>query len=132
MERAIQVLLIIAGLINFVPVVGVLSAETLAGLYEIPAPEGDLLILMRHRAVLFGILGALIFASVVRRHLRPTAIVAGLASMLAFIVLALVADGYGPKFQQIILADVIGSVALIGVLVLSSRTKNATSDGSST
>ncbi len=123
MKRVVTACLIIAGLINFVPIVGVLSADVLAGFYEISPPEGDLLILMRHRALLFGILGALILSSAFQPHLQPTAIVAGLVSMLGFIALAVAAGDYGAKVGTAIVLDVIGSVALVLVAVL--RMRNA-------
>ena len=118
MEKLSKVLLIFAGLINVFPVVGVLSSEVLERLYGIADLQGDLLILMRHRAVLLGILGLLIIASAFRRHLRPAAITAGLVSMLVFVVLAFAADGYGARLHSIVLADVIASIGLLAVIFL--------------
>ncbi len=121
MNRVVTACLIVAGLINFVPVVGVISAEVLAGFYEIPPPEGDLLILMRHRALLFGILGGLILVSTVRRHLQPAAVAAGLISMVGFIVLAVLAGDYGAKVRGAVVLDLIGSAALVAVALLRMR-----------
>jgi hypothetical protein len=46
-KSVVAVLLVTAGLINFLPVAGVLSTDILASAYGIPVPEGDLLILPR-------------------------------------------------------------------------------------
>ena len=113
MKHLISACLILAGLINVFPVIGIASAEVLARLYGIAQLEGDLLLLMRHRALLFGILGVVIFVSVARPHLQPTAISAGLTSMLGFLVLAALAGDTGARLQGVIWADVIGSVALL-------------------
>jgi hypothetical protein len=121
MNRVATACLIVAGLINFVPVVGVLSAQVLAGFYEIPPPQGDLLILMRHRALFFGILGSLILVSAFRRHLQPAAIAAGLISMLGFVALAVLAGDYGAKVHGAIVLDLVGSAGLVFVLLLRRR-----------
>ena len=112
MKHVVTALIVFAGLINFAPVVAIASSESLARFYDIPAPEGDLLILMRHRALLFGILGALLFAAAFRQHLRPAALVAGLVSMLGFIVLAWSQGGYGPSIHKAVIFDLVASVAL--------------------
>jgi hypothetical protein len=125
-KHIVSALLIAAGLINFLPVAGVLSAEVLAAAYGIQAPEGDLLILMRHRALLFGILGALIIVSAFRRHLQPAAILAGLVSMLGFVALALASGDFGAELRRVVIIDVIALVALAAAAFL--RPKGAGSD----
>lgn len=118
MRRIVSVLLIAAGLVNFLPAAGVLSADILASAYGIAVPEGDLLILLRHRALLFGILGALIIVSAFRRHLQPAAILVGLVSMLGFVALALVAGEYGTELRTVVIIDVIALVALAAAAFL--------------
>ncbi|QGX40745.1 phosphopantetheine adenylyltransferase [Permianibacter aggregans] len=118
LERTIFVLLIAVGLVNVLPVVGVLSASILADAYGIAAPEGDLLILMRHRALLFGIVGGIILTAAFRRHLQPTAIIVGLVSMLGFIVLAVISNEFGTKIQNIVMVDTIASLTLVTVALL--------------
>lgn len=111
-------ILLIVGLINFYPVVGVISAERLAKLYEINLENTDLIVLMRHRAVLFGLLGAFIMMSAFRPSLQLFACVAGLVSMIAFILLAYTSGDYGDALHRVVVADIIGSAGLILVLVL--------------
>ena len=65
MQKAIAGLLIVVGLIQIAPVTGVLGADRLSELYGLSFDEPNLAILMRHRAVLFGLLGAfLIYAAI--------------------------------------------------------------------
>jgi len=57
------ILICFAGLINFLPVTGALSGKRIQALYGVAVEDSNSEILMRHRAVLFGIVGALIIAS---------------------------------------------------------------------
>jgi hypothetical protein len=52
--------ILFAALVNRAPVTGLLSAERLRALYGISFEGDTLLIRMRHRAVLFGIVGGLL------------------------------------------------------------------------
>ncbi len=103
---------------NFYPVIGVLSADTLRNLYGVIILDNDLLILMRHRAILFGILGIFMVISAFRPYLQPFAIVVGLISMMAFIGLALGTGELGEPIQKVMIADLIGSLGLIAVIFL--------------
>jgi len=124
MNRIITALLILVGLINFFPVLGVLSAEVIANAYNIPAPEGDLLILMRHRALLFGVVGSIILVSAFRQQLQPTAMVAAFVSMVGFIALTLSSGEYNEKIYNVILIDVVGTVLLVVAAILRFRKGN--------
>jgi len=110
--------LIIAAIINLLPLVGVLSREQLEKLYALPITDPNLEVLMRHRAVLFGIVGGLLITSVFQAEWQTPAIIAGLLSMISFIVLTVMVEGYTGVNRPIIIADVIGIVALCVVCVL--------------
>ena len=118
MEKIVAALLILVGAINFYPVIGVLSAQSLTSLYSIDAQSGDLLILLRHRAILFGLLGAFIIYSAFKPELQWLAIVFGLVSMLSFIVIAFLVGDYGIGVHKVIIADVVASVLLFIVIGL--------------
>ncbi len=118
MKRTISIILVLVGLMNFYPVIGVLSADTLRNLYGVIILDNDLLILMRHRAIFFGILGIFMVISAFRPNLQPSAIVVGLISMMAFIGLALGTGELGEPIQKVMIADLIGSLGLIAVIFL--------------
>ena len=63
MSKGVTLCLIVVGLINFLPLVGVYSAQRLESSYSIVLASNDLIILMRHRALLFGVLGGFILYS---------------------------------------------------------------------
>ena len=89
MQVLTKTLFLIAAAVNLVPVSGVLSADNLAMLYGVAFEDPNLIILMRHRAVLFGIVGALLVASAFRPSLRPLGLAVGLVSMLVGVSLLL-------------------------------------------
>jgi len=119
MKIATALLLALAALINLAPVSGVLGAERLRALYGVDATDPQLAILLRHRALLFGIVGGLLLAAMLRLELRTAASVAGLVSMLGFIAIAWLEGGASGPLAKIALADWVGSAALVASLVLS-------------
>lgn len=118
MEKIIALILILVGLINFYPTVGVLSAKMLSGLYVIDIQDNNVLILLRHRAILFGLLGAFLIYSAFKPAVQDWAVVIGLVSMLSFVVIAFLVGDYGTGIRKVIIADVIASVGLFIVLGL--------------
>jgi len=98
-------LLIVPGLIHLLPLSGVLGADALTRLYGLDFSEPNLEILMRHRAVLFGLLGALLVAAGFRPALRTVALWAGFASVLSFLGLAWAVGDYGPAVARVVAAD---------------------------
>lgn len=114
MPELISILLIIAGIIHLLPLSGVLGAERLAVLYGQSFDDPNLLIMMRHRAVLFGLLGTLLLAAAFVTWLRPIALGAGLISVISFILLAKLSPGYNDALRKVVIAD---WVALVGLLL---------------
>ncbi|MEW6733957.1 MAG: phosphopantetheine adenylyltransferase [Acidobacteriota bacterium] len=118
MERVIVGILILVGLINLYPIIGVLSAEMVYRLYKINAQSNDIVILLRHRATLFGLLGAFIIYSAFKPKLHLWSVAIGLISMLSFIILALLDRPFGAGIRKVIIADIIASAGLFIVLML--------------
>jgi hypothetical protein len=122
MELLARLLYLIAAAGNLVPVVGALSAARLEALYGVPIADPSLAVLMRHRAVLLGIVGALLAAAAFRRALRPAAFAAGLASMVSFLALALAGD-VNPAVRQVAALDLGLIAALVGAGAIDARTR---------
>ncbi len=110
-------LLVTVGLINLVPLVGVLSAGRIAAGYGIELPGPDLEILLRHRALLFGVLGGFIVYAAFQPALQWPAMVLAALSMAGFLLLAWTVGGYNAALAKVALVDVIGLV-LLAVAVL--------------
>jgi hypothetical protein len=114
-DTAVAFLLVVTGLVNGLPVAGVAGAAALRRLYGVAVADPDLLVLMRHRAVLLGLLGllgaALVGAAFVPAWRLPAA-VAGLVSRLAFAALVAAEPARGARTTATLRIDVVLCVAL--------------------
>jgi hypothetical protein len=106
MDKAVSILLFVVGVINFLPVLGVVSAARLSQAYAVELDSNDLVILLRHRALLFGIVGGFILYSV---------FVPG--SQTPARVMAAVGD-YNASLHKVMLVDVVGILCLAGAALL--------------
>lgn len=113
MRYLISASLVITGIIHLLPITGVLGAETLAMLYGTSFDDPSLAILMRHRAVLFGLLGALFVIAAFKPSLQSLAFVFGFVSVLSFLWLAWSTGNYSIQINRIVIADLIALVSLI-------------------
>lgn len=117
-ELAITALLLIVAVIHLIPLSGFFSAAKLESLYGIPMQGTDLQILMRHRAMLFGILGVFFVYAAFTPTLQPLAFVAAFASIASFFYLAFTLRDYGAAIRKIVMGDVIATLGLIGAVIL--------------
>ena len=121
MKLLVAALLLGAGLVNLVPVLGVLSSGRLHALYGVSTSDPNQEILLRHRAVLFAIVGALLVAAAFDPSWRRAAIAAGLVSMLSFVAIALLVGDYNPLLRRVVIVDVVASAGLVLAAVLDAR-----------
>lgn len=110
--------LIIAGLIHLAPVTGLFGADRLASLYGIDLQDRGVVLLMQHRAVLFGLLGSLLILAAFVPGLRLAAVVGGVISIVAFLVLAGGPGNHMPAIARIVYADWIALVALVPAAIM--------------
>lgn len=114
MPGVVELLLAGAGLINFVPVGGVISGSKILKAYGLPSDAlstPDVRVLLRHRAALFGIVGGGMLASCFKPELQPTALGVGLASMVSFLAIAVQEGGPGAlngQLKRVMTLDVAG------------------------
>jgi len=118
MGKAITFCLVVVGLINFMPVIGVISAQKLESAYSVAITGNDLAILMRHRALMFGILGAFILYAAFNPLYQPAAMIIGGASMFGFAILVLASGGYNEAIGKVFVVDIVGIVFLVVAVIL--------------
>jgi hypothetical protein len=118
MDIGNQAMLIVAGVIHILPVPGLIGAAHLERLYGITFNELNLLIMMRHRAIMFGLLGAFMIYAAFRADLVSVAIIGGLVSAAAFIWLAWSVGEYNGPVTRIVFADCI-AVACLSIAAVS-------------
>jgi hypothetical protein len=124
MSKTITFCLVIVGLINFVPVAGVLSVQSLESAYSVGISSNDLIILMRHRALLFGILGGFIlYAAFVSSYQFAAMIMAGV-SMIGFAGLVYSVGGFNESISSVLIIDYVGIVFLAIAALLKYSVRN--------
>jgi hypothetical protein len=113
-QTLICAVLLIVGVVHLLPAIGLLGAPRLEQLYGLRFDEPHLLLLMRHRALLFGLLGALFVAAAFVPAWQGLALFAACASVLGFVLLA--PAGLLPPLQRVWWID----VGLLPLLALAS------------
>ncbi|MEM7281796.1 MAG: phosphopantetheine adenylyltransferase [Pseudomonadota bacterium] len=122
--------LLALGVIHLLPLIGVLGVDRLNELYGVTIQDRDLELLMRHRAVLFGMLGGLLFASVFVASLRSVAFCLAFVSVSSFLVLAWSMGKLGAEVQTVFWVDVVALVVLaVGVFFYFSKSDVSESAG---
>lgn len=112
MRHLISAMLVIVAVIHLLPLMGVLGSEKLATLYGLDFSEPNLAILMRHRAVLFGLLGSFFLYAAFKPSLQPMAFVGAFISLASFLALVASAEAHNRLVQRVVLVDSIAIVAL--------------------
>lgn len=105
--------LTLAGVIHLLPLPGVMGARQLTRLYGVATDDPNAVILLQHRALLFGLLGVLLIAAAFRPELRAVALLAGLVSTVSFLVIAWGVGGYNAQVARVVVADVLAVVLLL-------------------
>lgn len=125
MRHFVSTMLVVVGIIHLLPLAGVLGPDRLAALYGIGVAEPNIEILMRHRAVLFGVLGLFLTCAAFRPAWQLLALVAGTVSVASFLALAWSVKGYNELVGRVVMADIVAAVclALAGVVYAYGRRK---------
>lgn len=114
MELIFRICLFLAGIINILPSILMFLPQKLADSYGINIPDADYELLLRHRAVLFGIIGGIMIYSALSKEIYSKAVIIGLISMVSFIVLYFVVDGeVNSNLRKVMIVDIIGVVILL-------------------
>jgi len=113
MNKVVPAILVVVAVIHALPITGVLGAGKLSQLYGINIDDPNLVLLLRHRAVLFGLLSAFLAYAAVRPDLQGIALVAGLVSVVSFLLLAPPTGSLTPGIVTVVRADWVALVLLL-------------------
>lgn len=117
-KQSIKWLIILVAIIHLLPLAGVLGIERLESLYAIKISDPNLEILMRHRAVMFGLLGFLFLYSAFQPKLQWASLIIGFISVISFLILAFTIGDFNEAIQNVIIADFVALAALLIASVL--------------
>lgn len=113
MQRVVSIALLLVGLVHVAPAIGVLGGARLRRLYGF-APSTPLEgLLLRHRAVLFGLVGGGLVAAAAVPTLHGPALFVGAVAAGSFLLLARGLPSLTPALQRVVRADWFCMVLLI-------------------
>ena len=92
---------------------GVLGSDLLTRLYGVSTSDSNTEILLRHRAVLFAIIGLFLLLSVFKSEYQPIAICIGLISVASFLLLTWSIEGLNSEISRVAKVDWVALVLLI-------------------
>jgi len=117
MRYIVPTVLLLLAVIHALPLLGVLGATRLSSLYGIPIDEPNLEILMRHRAVLFGLLAAFLAYAAMRPELHRLAMIAATLSVGSFVALTGIVGGANGALVTVFRVDLV-ALGLLAVAAL--------------
>ena len=109
--------LVVVGVIHLLPLTGVLGRGQLESLYGTDISDPNLLLLMRHRAVLFGLLGAFLVYAAVTPAFHPAALILAAGSVVSFLGLAQALGAHTPQVRRVVTADLVALALLVAAAV---------------
>ncbi len=127
-EWFIKSAFLFTSVIHFLPSIGILGSEKLVELYGVSISDANHLLMMRHRAALFGVVGSVLGISIFRKSWRSISYFIGLSSMSSYLMLSLIsleggtsglASTFNAKIQRVFWIDVMG-VLWLGSAALAS------------
>ena len=123
METIFRISLFIAGGINILPSILGFWPKKISESYGIEIPNVDFELLLRHRAVLFGIVGGLMIYSAITKKYYSISVAVGLISMISFVILYFLINGINTELQNVMKIDLVGiAVLIIGFLLYKLKT----------
>jgi len=112
----VPAMLVLVALIHLPPVLGVLGVTKMERAYGVGIAGPDLALLMRHRALMFGLLGGFMLAAVFVPALQPWALGMALLAAGGFVLLAWATPGRNARLVRVAWVDAAAVVfALVGL-----------------
>ena len=123
MEKIYRIALFLAGIINILPAFLAFIPDKISKSYGIELPNENFELLLRHRAILFGIIGGLMIYSAIAKKYYTIATSVGLISMVSFILLFfLIGKDINSELKNIMIVDIVASFILcLGLLLFKLR-----------
>lgn len=118
MNKIYLFLLFLVGVINFLPIIGVLSLDKINRTYGLTVSDNNLAILLHHRALLFGLIGGFVIYSVFNPHYQVAAIILAAISMVGYLYFFWSIGDSNSELLKVAQIDILGIVLLtIAILI---------------
>jgi uncharacterized membrane protein len=116
-EGAAAAIYAAVGLVHLLPGLAFFAPTMITRLYGSGA-DGAVLLMLRHRAALLGVVGIVLVIAAALPSWRPAATLVGALSMASYFTLWLGAGAFRKPLQKIALVDAVALPALLAALVL--------------
>jgi len=103
--KLIPILFWVLALVNLAPMIAAIAPAQITKLYGIVPTDKTQIVLLQHRALLLGLVGAACAAAAHYEALRWPALIGAVISMASFIIFCLVHDQMGGALRKIALVD---------------------------
>ena len=113
LSKIITAMLLIVAVIHLLPVLGVLGVDRLRRLYGVAIADPNLALLMRHRAVLFGIVGALLIVAAFVPAWQALATALAAVSVLSYCLLYGATPGTNAELRTVFTVDLVAAACLL-------------------
>lgn len=118
MELIFRIILFCSGVINLLPSLLAVLPTRIQKSYGVAIPDVNYELLLRHRAVLFAMIGGLMIFSALAKKYYEVAAGAGLISMMSFVVLHwLIGKGITPELRTVMRIDAAATIVLLVGLI---------------
>ncbi len=119
MELIFRICLFIAGIINLTPSILAFVPNKISKSYGVEVPDSNHEILLRHRAILFGIVGGLMIYSAIQKRNYDMATFVGMISMVSFVIFYFLSEGEtNSELSKVMKIDAVGiAILLIGFVL---------------
>jgi heme A synthase len=127
MELIYRITLFIAGVINLLPSILAFLPDKISKSYGIDVPNANYELLLRHRAILFALIGGLMIFSAVTKKYYEISTLVGLVSMVSFVLLYfLIGKGINAELNKVMFIDIVAIVILlVGVIMFFMNAKRS-------
>lgn len=106
-------LLVVIGVLTTSPSITAFNPSGITALYSVALENDVALLLVRHRQILLGLLGATLICGAFFDSLRMMAITVNVLSKFAFLALSLTTSTLTPGLQRIVYFDLVSIVLLL-------------------
>lgn len=117
MRVVVSVVLALVAVLHALPLMGALGAPWLSRLYGVSPDDANLVLLLRHRAVLFGLLAAFLGYAAVHPALHGLALLVGVVSVGSFLLLARATGPLSAAIDGVVRADLVAQALLAAATV---------------
>lgn len=114
----ISVLFWILALVHLVPALAALAPSRISRLYGIDPGDKSLLVLLQHRAILLGLVGAAFASAAHLESVRWPVLIGGSMSMVGFIIITAAHGQLKSRLGRIALIDAMALPLVVAIFIL--------------